>query len=167
MAIDERDLDTAPDLIEPPKKKRVKRKSIGDLPTDSKPDPDKITIEGTATTQFSVMDGAQALMDVMATVHESRENVCCAEMYRRQKKPVSYALNELAKDSPILQHWITHGKAFKVIALMVAVEPIAEHHWRAHLHPSLLKRREEQQRAYDEWQAEQEIIEHPPVVEPV
>ena len=141
---------------EPKVRKRVPKKRASSettkakevsKPTPAKDDgPEPVTLDAdSASGKFTPLDGAKALMDVMAAVHHAKGNECCEAMYKRQKLPVAVAINELAKDSPILQSWITHGKAFKAIALIVAVEPLVEHSWRDHLRPSVQARRNAQE----------------------
>lgn len=132
----------------PPKKKIAVKEVTKPLPpTDEAPE--EVTLQpGTTSGHFTALDGSKTLIDIMAAIHEGKGNDCCAAMYRRQKMPISVAVNEVAKDSPMLQSWLIHGKAFKIIALVAAMEPLVEHQWRDHLRPAKLARRYEAELAY-------------------
>src|SRR5688500_14036485 len=93
----------------PPPKRAVKKKAkvkvettepenvVISTPTAKDESPDTTLGSDDANGKFTPLEGAKVLMSVMATIHESREHHCCAQMYERQKLPVAYALNELAK----------------------------------------------------------------------
>jgi hypothetical protein len=120
------------------KNEKLKKEKV-ERPTDADTQPTEVTTDGGKS--FTVFDGGKALMDTMKTIHAAKGNECCAIMYEQQKVPVALALNELAKDSPLIQSWIMQGRAFKFLALAFALQPIAAHSYLGHIKPGVEARR--------------------------